>query len=270
MCVCVCVCIRVRKKMKSRISYPPTVRFSNFDWHTEEPDYEPINYTHDDILSWGAEGVASGITHPCVPNSAFKRKLRQVETFCAPLFIGPDRMPRNPNGRTGITGRGIFPYYGPNYMAAPIMTRIKDGKPEFLGIMRKDDGMIAIPAGQVKAKEGKVCEKVSDTLIQDMYREAQKQEAPIRMRMFDIFQTDGAVVYEGYSHDKRNTDISWFEVTCRHFHISDYKFGLLMKFAGDDEAILSRWLPLDRDTIRKTHEPHRVYLEKVMAKFSHA
>lgn len=48
--------------------------------------------------------------------------------------------PLNPLGRTGISGRGILGRFGPNHAADPIVSRIKDGRLQFVAIKRKDTG----------------------------------------------------------------------------------------------------------------------------------
>ena len=35
-----------------------------------------------------------------------------------------DGIPANPNGRTGITGRGLLEYWGPNHSVEAIFTRL--------------------------------------------------------------------------------------------------------------------------------------------------
>ena len=40
-------------------------------------------------------------------------------------FIVQHHLPLNPIGRTGITGRGLLPSWGPNHAVDPIVTRVK-------------------------------------------------------------------------------------------------------------------------------------------------
>lgn len=49
--------------------------------------------------------------------------------------------PLNPIGRTGISGRGFLGRWGPNHAADPVVSRIKDGKLQFVGIQRRDTGI---------------------------------------------------------------------------------------------------------------------------------
>ncbi len=70
-----------------------------------------------------------------------------------------DHRPLNPQGRTGLSGRGVLGRWGPNHAADPIVTRWKRdaagdielspetgrGVLEFVSIERKDDGGWAIP-----------------------------------------------------------------------------------------------------------------------------
>ena len=88
-------------------------------------------------------------------------------------------LPRNPVGRTGVTGRGLLGRWGPNHAADPIVTRWKrsptgekmvreeKGVLEFVGIKRKDSGEWAIPGGMVDAGD-----TVSATLKKEFGEEA--------------------------------------------------------------------------------------------------
>ena len=60
--------------------------------------------------------------------------------------------PRNPRGRTGMTGRGTLGKWGPNQAANPIVTRWNPEAPhelQVIAIKRKDTGDWALPGGMV-------------------------------------------------------------------------------------------------------------------------
>ena len=60
--------------------------------------------------------------------------------FLSKYTIGGDGRPLNPNGRTGIRGRGLLGRWGPNHAADPLVTRMHNGKLEFIAIQRRDTG----------------------------------------------------------------------------------------------------------------------------------
>lgn len=57
--------------------------------------------------------------------------------------------PRNPVGRTGLTGRGLLGKWGPNAAADPIVTRFAGEKLQMVAILRADVQQWAIPGGMV-------------------------------------------------------------------------------------------------------------------------
>lgn len=91
-----------------------------------------------------------------------------------------DGLPRNPAGRTGLTGRGLLGRYGPNHAADPIVTRWEressgevktiDGRPvlQFVAVCRHDTGDWAIPGGMVDPGES-----VSRTLKREFVEEVE-------------------------------------------------------------------------------------------------
>ena len=58
-------------------------------------------------------------------SNRFEASSRSRRTYEAPIEFGepPKRMPLNPRGRTGLTGRGCLGQWGPNHMSECIITR---------------------------------------------------------------------------------------------------------------------------------------------------
>lgn len=124
-----------------------------------------------------------------------------------------DKMPLNPFGRTGISGRGILGRYGPNHAADPIVSTWKrdenkqkvlneqSKKPilRILCIERSDTLEIALPGGMVDPGE-----QVSVTLKREFIEEA--LNGRVQESELEEFFADGAEIYKGYVDDPRNTD----------------------------------------------------------------
>uniref|UniRef100_A0A671Z4B5 Transient receptor potential cation channel, subfamily M, member 2 n=1 Tax=Sparus aurata TaxID=8175 RepID=A0A671Z4B5_SPAAU len=92
---------------------------------------------------------------------------------------------RNPQGRTGIRGRGTLSRLGPNLHVDLVLTRWRDSERsvlEYLAVLGETQGLLALPA-------------VSPTLP-------------------SLFQ-----VFEGYVDDCRNTDNAWVETTVLNIHL---------------------------------------------------
>jgi len=164
-----------------------------------------------------------------------------------PPLLPPDEngRPRNPRGRTGMTGRGLLGRWGPNHAADPIVTRRMDGRIEMVAIRRKDTQEWAIPGGMVDAGE-----VVSLTLRREFEEEAGNVPEQFRntlKKLLDELFAKGPhnkLVYKGYVDDPRNTDNAWMETTAVHFHCND-ELGRLLKLQAGDDAKDVCWLPVD-------------------------
>jgi 8-oxo-dGTP pyrophosphatase MutT (NUDIX family) len=180
-------------------------------------------------------------------------------------------LPRNPNGRTGMKGRGVLGRYGPNHAADPIVTRYdptNTGHLQMVAIKRKDQGDWAIPGGMVD-----VGELVSDTIRREFEEEAAsvpEADRPRVTKMLDqLFGKSsklGQPVFEGYVDDPRNTDNSWMETTAMHFHC-DAEMGALMQLAGQEsETDGVQWLTVtdDNENFRNLYASHGKMVVRVI------
>ena len=130
--------------------------------------------------------------------------------------------PRNPRGRTGMTGRGMLGKWGPNQAADPIVTRWNPQNPDELqvvAIKRQDTGEWALPGGMVDDGE-----TVSVTVKREFKEEAgnlptEAEQARCHQLIDELFARH-EVVYQGYVDDPRSTDNAWIETTAYHFHCS--------------------------------------------------
>ncbi|XP_028670694.2 ADP-ribose pyrophosphatase, mitochondrial [Erpetoichthys calabaricus] len=169
--------------------------------------------------------------------------------------------PRNPHGRTGITGRGLLGRWGPNHAGDPIITRWKrdrdsmkvlhshSGKPilQFVSIRRKDCGEWAIPGGMVDAGE-----KVSITLRREFGEEAlnllQKsgeERKKLKEQLRELFSKPAFKVYEGYVDDPRNTDNAWMETVAMNFHDDSGSCMDQIPLEAGDDAGKVKWVDID-------------------------
>ena len=64
--------------------------------------------------------------------------------------------------------------------------------------------------------------------------------------LVDALFAGGAVIYQGYVDDPRNTDHAWMETTALHFHCRPQLARELPLRAGDDAKDV-RWLLVDAE-----------------------
>ncbi|CAG9817838.1 unnamed protein product [Phaedon cochleariae] len=172
-----------------------------------------------------------------------------------------DGRPLNPEGRTGIKGRGVLGKWGPNHAADPIVTRWKlvDSKKlldpstnlpilQFCSIQRRDCKQWALPGGMVDPGE-----KVTETLQREFLEEAlnsleaSEEQRENDAKIIKLFFSGGVTIYEGYVDDPRNTDNAWMETVAVNFH--DETGEVVGKFdlkAGDDAQHV-QWVDIHKD-----------------------
>lgn len=237
--------------------YPRRAAIKNVDWSEADDAYAPVNFTAQVVLE------AEGWPDPKSLTEEFMSELSrrkshalgyetELHNFMPKAQGGVSdlsaRLPRNPIGRTGISGRGLLGKYGPNYAADPLVTKLDPttGKLQMIAIERRDNGTWAIPGGMVDAGES-----VSRTLQREFTEEALAGEGDVGMNpvIAEVFERGGTLVFKGYVDDPRNTDNAWMETTCVHYHIEDPAviavFDQTMK-AGDDAAAV-KWLDIDAE-----------------------
>jgi 8-oxo-dGTP pyrophosphatase MutT (NUDIX family) len=182
-------------------------------WNVPDPNYAPVEFTAQTVLDNDRDKKPGGWADPAEMTPALAFEISQRRSHA--LKVGGtvkmvDGMPRNPIGRTGLTGRGLLGKYGPNEAADALVTRFnKNGVLEMISVKRKDNGQWAIPGGMVMPDENP-----RFTAIRELFEEAiYKGESDSNDKLKAFLRTGRAAVYIGYVDDPRNTDIAWMEVS---------------------------------------------------------
>ncbi|XP_056127350.1 transient receptor potential cation channel subfamily M member 2 [Rhinichthys klamathensis goyatoka] len=115
---------------------------------------------------------------------------------------------RNPEGRTGIRGKGALKSLGPNHILHPIFTRWRDAEHqvlEFLSVSEDVEKPVTLPGGPAKPDEPlpQTLERILGKKLNDKTKSELKA---------------GEQVYSGYVDDSRNTDNAWVEATIITLH----------------------------------------------------
>ncbi|MEE6516241.1 hypothetical protein FKM82_025525 [Ascaphus truei] len=219
-------------------------------WSVDWPEYSPVEYTARSVLAqptWADPPLGEG---GFCPRFNTLDGSVQRESFDGTYHV-ENGMPRNPSGRTGVTGRGLLGRWGPNHAADPIITRWKrdaggqkgtdaaSGLPilQFIAIQRKDCGQWAIPGGMVDPGE-----LVTATLRREFCEEALnslektgEENKETEDKIQSLFSQEHLQIYRGYVDDPRNTDNSWMETQAVNYHDeTGHLLDLLPLHAGDD------------------------------------
>lgn len=198
-------------------AYPARAKVKSIFWVEPDPDYRPVEFTQKAVLENDCTKKPNGWADPAEITPEFQKKLAERTSNAireGDKVIMVNGLPRNPIGRTGMTGRGLLGKYGPNFAADPLVTRFdpNTGNLQMVAIQRGDTKEWAIPGGMVD--EG---ETVSVTLKREFTEEARnlkdEEQKEVQEKLDDLFQKNGVPVYIGYVDDPRNTDIAWMEVS---------------------------------------------------------
>jgi ADP-ribose pyrophosphatase len=207
--------------LTSHPAYPQRSKVVHVSWDEPDPQYSPVDFTHKVVLENDCTKKEKGWADPAIVTTEFEKIL--AERLSNSLTVGGkvimvNGRPRNPIGRTGMTGRGLLGKYGPNHAADPLVTRFDPatGRLQMVAIQRADTKQWAIPGGMVDAGE-----KVSATLKREFTEEAramsEEDSKEVLEKLDELFATGGTTAYIGYVDDPRNTDIAWMEVSYSQF-----------------------------------------------------
>uniref|UniRef100_A0A7E4VEJ4 Nudix hydrolase domain-containing protein n=1 Tax=Panagrellus redivivus TaxID=6233 RepID=A0A7E4VEJ4_PANRE len=221
-------------------------------WSVPWSDYEPVDYTDKNIVGkpWADPELQDGKFRFNELDGQVNRK-----SYICKYSLDKDGAPLNPIGRTGLRGRGILGRWGPNHAADPIVSRIVDGKLQFVAIQRSDTGEWAIPGGMVDAGE-----TVSATLKREFTEEALNN---VSAEALEDLWKNGTTLYEGYVDDPRNTDNAWMETSVVNFHDRE---GVLehVEFKAGDDATAVRWVTLNRQKPENLYASHEDFINILM------
>ena len=272
----------VHKKARSQETptYPIrcAVPDSQVNWSSTWKEYAPLEFTDEVVFRFDCTIKKGGWADPKEPTTIKPKEWQERVSYEGDIVFTALGRPRNPRGRTGMSGRGLLGKWGPNHAADPIVTRYnpayKEGRQlQMVAIKRKDtkakydDGthhdVWAIPGGMVDAGE-----TVSQTVRREFTEEAgnlaTKEQRGRFEKLADELFASGRVVYRGYVDDPRNTDNAWIETTAFHYHCN-MELGQMMPLKAGDDAADVMWLNVDDDEpkYKHLHASHREWVDQI-------
>jgi ADP-ribose pyrophosphatase len=219
-------------------------------WHVDVPGYSPKAH-EDPVLKLFDETVKKG---GWADPADFKLVVRKLVSYTGKVLFGPDRLPRNPAGRTGLKGRGLLGRWGANFAGDPIVTRLDPatGQLQLLIIQRGDNGQWALPGGMVDPGE-----KGYETISRELFEETGVK----------IDFKRATSVYRGYVDDPRNTDNAWIETFAKHKHLSAKQAATVVLKEAGGEAKALKFEALTPELLGRLYASHGDLVRRSMAKF---
>jgi ADP-ribose pyrophosphatase len=181
-------------------------------------------------------------------------------------------MHRNPKGRTGMIGKGVFSAYGPNKYAFAVITKYKrsektgeiernkkSNKPLLHVLVSQRDDYLstwALPGGS----------RDSDLFFRQIISDLQNARIfEILLELSEKLFNEPSLVYDDYLDDYFNTDNAWLHAIVEHYHHGNDEVPMKLDKSLDDsfinpEKIKMKWLDIDDYDI---YEPHKIILELV-------
>ena len=250
-------------------------------WSVEWGLYAPIEFTDTVVLEnsrdlpysptsfkWADPPGVQALREELEARSTYTAGAEEV-TLGGHIEFDEHGAPLNPEGRTGLRGRGLLGKWGPNHAADPIVTRHSPltGVLQVLCILRKDTDQWALPGGIVRAGES-----VSVTVrkgIQECgnFKQKSKKTEEFKLLVDGLFSR-GVPVFMGYADDPRNTDNAWMESKVMHFHCSAELGSLLPLKAEGAKAGAVVWLDTDsaiEPRYGRLYGSHMQWVEQALA-----
>lgn len=186
------------------------------------------------------------------PEDLSKLNKTSFFSYTGLIEIDENGRPLNPNGPTGIEGRGVLGRWGANFAADPIVTRINDENfLELIVIKRQDSGRWALPGGMVDKGE-----KVTATLAREL-----NEESSAKLDFKKAIK-----IYQGYVNDPRNTDNAWMETDAYSLHLSPKEAKTITLKAGDD-ASDTKWMICKKEDINSLYASHSSFVNLAILDF---
>lgn len=237
--------VKARSNLVS--DYPQRVSVSSNlkDWKIDFKDYNPKYFVHKHVLENDLTKKVGGWADPEIvsPQYFYDRKnTDQVWKNRDDIKLDPENgRPLNPNGRTGLQGRGLLGHWGPNFAVDNLVVFHDPDSGMFnLLVIQRRDNTWAFPGGMVDAGE---------TKAQALPRELAEEVG------ISIGDTKAQLVFSGFCDDPRNTDNAWME-TAAYMYVLDAKQAEQLRPCAGSDAKKWKWLPMSEDSISDLFASH--------------
>uniref|UniRef100_A0A5S6R3W0 ADP-ribose pyrophosphatase, mitochondrial n=1 Tax=Trichuris muris TaxID=70415 RepID=A0A5S6R3W0_TRIMR len=257
----------VKMRVPLRIRYPNTtikrmdVPAALIDWKNYAMGYTPPSFSAPCSSSTDCDATCIGLK--------FNKKDGQVQrrSILGKYAVNDKNTPLNPNGRTGLSGRGWLPRYGPNHLVVLVLKR-KSYCDQY-AVMDKGSSyeLDMFPSDFVNDPyEEVVPAKLLNMMINGLKEFSEKSKQEIISRAINKRK----LLYWGVASDNRNTDNAWVEKIV--YELSDDSLKLLgLMDLSKEEDFKVRWKCMSKVTVGRNVKivKNRNYPTKVERMHSH-
>lgn len=179
---------------------------------------------------------------------------RPFTSFSGPVRVDPvTGRPLNPRGEVGKPGRGDLGRWGANFAADPIVLRFHPERRvlELLAIERPKTGKWALPGGMVDPGEDPRA-----TAARELHEETQ----------VTLDLAAGALVFQGFVSDPRNTDHAWMESSAVAI-VLPWATAKNIQPQRTPEAVRAEWVPVNAELLAKMYASHADMLQRALDRY---
>ncbi|KRZ76987.1 ADP-ribose pyrophosphatase, mitochondrial [Trichinella papuae] len=216
-------------------------------WSVDFPGYKPVAYT--------AECPKDAICDPDIEDPNFnprfndydgnvdRRRLKKQINGKHKLYGMNGKYPLNPNGRTGVTGRGVLLRYGPNYLIQVLISRGQSVKEYIVIEPENPDDLVNFPEDFVNSTEFTfIPPKLYDLLLKELTKSYDPRHANY---LLEKTFKNKVELYRGFVADNRNTDNAWIETLTIEYNDPKYKGIGKIKLNPQTNPMHLKWQILD-------------------------
>ncbi|KRX37966.1 ADP-ribose pyrophosphatase, mitochondrial [Trichinella nativa] len=216
-------------------------------WSIDFPGYKPVAYT--------AECPKNVTCDPDIEDPNFeprfndydnnvdRRRLKKHINGKHKSYALNGKYPLNPNGRTGVTGRGVLRRYGPNYLVQILISRGQSVREYIVVEPENPDGLVSFPEDFVDSTEfAFIPPKLYDLLLKELSKFYDPRHATY---LLEKTFKNKVELYRGFVADNRNTDNAWIEALTIEYNDPKYKGIGKIKLNPDTNPMHLKWQILD-------------------------
>ncbi|XP_003380892.1 putative nudix hydrolase 6 [Trichinella spiralis] len=169
-------------------------------------------------------------------NNVDRRRLKKHISGKHKSYALNGKYPLNPNGRTGVTGRGVLRRYGPNYLVQILISRLMETFFHFLSVN------FSTHSFQRTVKFTFIPPKLYDLLLKELSKFYDPRHATYLLEKTFKHKVE---LYRGFVADNRNTDNAWIEALTIEYNDPKYKGIGKIKLNPDTNPMRLKWQILD-------------------------